>query len=295
MPSIMPYMRGIVLAGGSGTRLWPSTKTTSKHLFPIYDKPLIYYPLATLMLAGIREILVISTPSDLPNFEKLLGDGNQLGIQIGYLPQPKPEGLAQAFTIGEEFIGHEKVALILGDNIFQGTGLGGDLVDRTNPDGALIFGYTVTDPERYGVAEIDSCGKVLSIVEKPQFPKSNIAIPGLYFFDNTVVSKAYKVEKSARGELEITAILDMYLQSRDLKLEILPRGTAWLDCGTTQSLNDAGNYIRVIEERQGLKVSCPEEIAWRNGWISKNDVVKFAMSYGGSEYSDYLIKIVSSI
>lgn len=293
MPSIMPYMRGIVLAGGSGTRLWPSTKTTSKHLFPIYDKPLIYYPLATLMLAGIREILVISTPSDLPNFEKLLGDGNQLGIQIGYLPQPKPEGLAQAFTIGEEFIGREKVALILGDNIFQGTGLGGDLVERTNPDGALIFGYTVTDPERYGVAEIDSYGNVLSIVEKPQFPKSNIAIPGLYFFDNTVISKAHKVEKSARGELEITAILDMYLQSRDLKLEILPRGTAWLDCGTTQSLNDAGNYIRVIEERQGLKVSCPEEIAWRNGWISQVDLLKLADDYGRSEYSDYLRRLVS--
>jgi len=293
MPSIMSNMRGIVLAGGSGTRLWPSTKTTSKHLFPIYDKPLIYYPLATLMLAGIRDILVISTPTDLPNFEKLLGDGNQLGIQISYLSQPKPEGLAQAFTIGEEFIGNEKVALILGDNIFQGTGLGGDLVERTNPEGALIFGYTVTDPERYGVADIESNGNVLSIIEKPQFPKSNIAIPGLYFFDNTVVDKAHKVEKSARGELEITAILEMYLQARELKLEILPRGTAWLDCGTSQSLNDAGNYIRVIEERQGLKVSCPEEIAWRNGWISQVDLLKLADDYGSSEYSDYLRRLVS--
>ena len=293
MTSIMSYMRGIVLAGGAGTRLWPSTKTISKHLFPIYDKPLIYYPLATLMLAGIREILVISTPTDLPNFEKLLGDGNQLGIQISYKSQPKPEGLAQAFTIGEEFIGNEKVALILGDNIFQGTGLGGDLAERTNPDGALIFGYTVTDPERYGVAEIDSCGNILSIVEKPQFPKSNIAIPGLYFFDNTVVRKAQKVQKSARGELEITAILEMYLQASELMLEILPRGTAWLDCGTTQSLNDAGNYIRVIEERQGLKVCCPEEIAWRNGWISQVDLLKLADKYGSSEYSNYLRRLIS--
>jgi glucose-1-phosphate thymidylyltransferase len=245
------------------------------------------------MLAGIREILIISTPTDLPNFQKLLGNGNQLGIQISYKSQPKAEGLAQAFTIGEEFIGDEKVALILGDNIFQGTGLGVDLVGHTNPTGALIFGYTVTDPERYGVAEIDLSGNILTIVEKPQFPKSNIAIPGLYFFDNTVVEKAHKVQKSARGELEITSILEMYLGTNDLKLEILPRGTAWLDCGTSQSLNDAGNYIRVIEERQGLKVSCPEEIAWRNGWISQNDLLELANSYGSGEYSNYLRKILS--
>lgn len=291
MPSIMPYMRGIILAGGSGTRLWPSTKSMSKQLFPIYDKPLIYYPLATLMLAGIREILVISTPSDRPSFEKLFGDGHHLGINVSYESQLKPEGLAQAFTIGQDFIGREKVALILGDNIFQGSGLGADLIDCTDPDGAIIFGYTVTDPQRYGVAEIDAYGKVLSIIEKPEFPKSNIAIPGLYFFDNTVIEKAKRVEMSKRGELEITSILDMYLENQNLSLEILPRGTAWLDCGTSASLNDASNYIRVIEERQGLKVSCPEEIAWRNGWISKMDLLKLSIEYGTGDYSNYLSKL----
>lgn len=294
MPSIMPYMRGIILAGGSGTRLWPSTKSISKQLFPIYDKPLIYYPLATLMLAGIREILVISTPSDLPSFEKLLGNGNQMGISVSYKSQSKPEGLAQAFTIGEEFIGKEKVALILGDNIFQGTGLGADLIDCTDPVGATVFGYTVTDPQRYGVAEIDSAGKVLSIIEKPEFPKSNIAIPGLYFFDNTVVEMAKRVVKSARGEFEITSILEMFRNEDKLNLQILPRGTAWLDCGTSASLNDASNYIRVIEERQGLKVSCPEEIAWRYGWLSTEELEELAHSYGKSEYSDYLIRLTTT-
>lgn len=291
MASIIPYMRGIVLAGGSGTRLWPSTRAVSKHLFPIYDKPLIFYPLATLMLARIREILIISTPEDQPLFQKLLGDGKRLGVEFSYQEQPKPEGLAQAFTIGKEFVGDESVALILGDNIFQGTGLGVDLVNYTKPDGAFVFGYTVTDPKRYGVAEIDQLGKVLSIVEKPEFPKSNIAIPGLYFFDNTVVEKAGKVSKSARGELEITSILEMYQAEGKLKLDILPRGTAWLDCGTSASLNDASNYIRVIEERQGLKVSCPEEISWRNGWIQTTDLLELAKEYGKSDYSDYLVKI----
>lgn len=291
MPSIMPHMRGIVLAGGSGTRLWPSTRAISKHLFPIYDKPLIFYPIATLMLAGIREILIISTLEDQPLFQKLLRSGERFGMKIDYQIQPKPEGLAQAFTIGRDFIGNDNVALILGDNIFQGTGLGVDLADYTNPDGALIFGYTVTDPRRYGVAEIDKFGNVLSIEEKPENPKSNIAIPGLYFFDNSVVQKAEKVEKSARGELEITSILEMYQDEGSLKLEILPRGTAWLDCGTSGSLNDASNYIRVIEERQGMKVSCPEEIAWRNGWISSEDLLVLAKEYGNSDYSSYLQKL----
>lgn len=291
MPSIMPHMRGIVLAGGSGTRLWPSTRAISKHLFPIYDKPLIFYPIATLMLAGIREILIISTLEDQPLFQKLLGTGERFGMKIDYQIQPKPEGLAQAFTIGRDFIGNDNVALILGDNIFQGTGLGVDLADYTNPDGALIFGYTVTDPRRYGVAEIDKFGNVLSIEEKPENPKSNIAIPGLYFFDNSVVQKAERVKKSARGELEITSILEMYQNEGSLKLEILPRGTAWLDCGTSGSLNDASNYIRVIEERQGMKVSCPEEIAWRNGWISSDDLLALAKEYGNSDYSSYLQKL----
>jgi glucose-1-phosphate thymidylyltransferase len=285
-------MRGIVLAGGSGKRLWPSTKSVSKQLFPIYDKPLIYYPIATLMLAGIREMLLISTPADRPSFEKLLGDGGHLGIKISYESQPSPDGLAQAFIIGADFIDTEKVALILGDNIFHGSGLGGELSNCTNPDGAVVFGYTVTDPQRYGVAEIDNSGNVLSIVEKPEIPKSNIAIPGLYFFDNTVLEKARKVKMSSRGELEITAVLSMYLEANNLKLEVLPRGTAWLDCGTSESLNDASNYIRVVEERQGLKVSCPEEIAWRNGWISTEALEALATSYGKSEYADYLHRIL---
>ena len=285
-------MRGIVLAGGTGKRLWPSTKSVSKQLFPIYDKPLIYYPIATLMLAGIREILLISTPADRPSFEKLLGDGGHLGIKISHESQASPDGLAQAFIIGADFIDTEKVALILGDNIFHGSGLGGELSNCTNPNGAVVFGYTVTDPQRYGVAEIDNSGNVLSIVEKPEIPKSNIAIPGLYFFDNTVLEKARKVKMSSRGELEITSVLSMYLEANNLKLEVLPRGTAWLDCGTSESLNDASNYIRVVEERQGLKVSCPEEIAWRNGWITTEALEALATSYGKSEYADYLHRIL---
>jgi glucose-1-phosphate thymidylyltransferase len=244
------------------------------------------------MLAGIREILLISTPADLPSFEKLLGDGGHLGIKISYESQPSPDGLAQAFIIGADFIGTENVALILGDNIFHGSGLGGELSNCTNPDGAVVFGYTVTDPQRYGVAEIDNSGNVLSIVEKPEIPKSNIAIPGLYFFDNTILEKARKVKMSSRGELEITSVLSMYLEANNLKLKVLPRGTAWLDCGTSESLNDASNYIRVVEERQGLKVSCPEEIAWRNGWITTEALEALATSYGKSEYADYLHRIL---
>lgn len=285
-------MKGIVLAGGSGTRLWPATRGVSKQLFPIYDKPLIHYPLATLMLAGIREILIITTPEDQSSFKRLLGDGHDIGIDLSFETQPRPEGLAQAFTIGADFIGTDGVALVLGDNIFHGTGLGGELIECTDPDGGIIFGYTVTDPQRYGVAEIDENGSVISIVEKPSLPKSNIAIPGLYFFDNSVVAKARKVHVGERGEREITSILEMYRLENRLKLNVLPRGTAWLDCGTANSLNDACNFIRVIEERQGMKVGCIEEVAWRNQWIETEDLVKLANSYGKSSYSDYLLKIV---
>jgi len=290
--SIIPYMKGIILAGGSGKRLWPATRGASKQLFPIYDKPLIHYPLATLMLAGIREILIITTPEDQSSFMRLLGDGHEIGIGISFKIQPRPEGLAQAFTIGADFIDADSVALILGDNIFQGTGLGGELASYSKPEGALVFGYTVTDPHRYGVAEIDEDGGVISIVEKPTHPKSSIAIPGLYFFDNSVVTKATNVNVGERGELEITSILEMYRLENRLKLQLLPRGTAWLDCGTANSLNDACNFIRVIEERQGLKVGCIEEIAWRNEWINTEQLVSLATSYGKSSYSDYLLRIV---
>lgn len=284
-------MKGILLAGGSGTRLWPTTKSVSKQLFPIFDKPLIYYSLSTLMLAGIREILIITTPEDQLIFQRLLGNGNDIGIQLSYEIQRAPEGLAQAFTIGANFIENDSVALILGDNIFQGSGLGGELNSCTDPDGALIFGYVVTDPERYGVAELDENGSVVSIVEKPVNPNSSLAIPGLYFFNNSVVSKARQVEKSLRGELEITSILEMYRIEGRLELKILPRGTAWLDCGTSRSLNDASNFIRVIEDRQGLKVGCIEEVAWRNQWISTQDLINLAKGFGKSEYSEYLIRI----
>ena len=269
-------MKGIILAGGTGSRLWPSTISVSKQLIPIYDKPLIYYPLSTLMLAGIRDILIITTPSDQVDFKKLLGDGRSLGINLSYEIQEKPEGLAQAFIIGKDFIGADSVALILGDNIFHGSGLGRDLSKCTNPDGALIFGYEVLLPQRYGVAEVDPKGSVISIEEKPLTPKSNLAIPGLYFFDNTVSAKANKVQKSARGELEITSVLEAYRIEERLQLRVLPRGTAWMDCGTVDSLNDACNYMRVIEERQGFKVGSIEEIAWRNKWISEENLKKLA-------------------
>ena len=286
-------MKGIILAGGTGSRLWPSTISTSKQLIPIYDKPLIYYPLSTLMLAGIRDILIITTPNDQAAFQRLLGDGQTLGIELSYEVQDKPEGLAQAFIIGAEFIGTDSVALVLGDNIFHGIGLGRDLAKCTNPDGALIFGYEVTDPQRYGVAEIDSQENVISIEEKPTNPKSNLAIPGLYFFDNSVCAKAANVKKSSRGELEITSVLEAFRIDGQLKLRILPRGTAWMDCGTVNSLNDACNYMRVIEERQGFKVGSIEEVSWRNKWISTSELKWIADSYGMNEYGQYLRRIVT--
>ena len=285
-------MKGIILAGGAGSRLWPNTLSVSKQLIPIYDKPLIYYPLSTLMLSGIRDILIITTPDDQVNFKKLLGSGNSIGINISYEIQEKPEGLAQAFMIGENFISGESCALVLGDNIFHGNGLGRDLEKCTNPQGALIFGYEVTDPQRYGVAEIDSENNVISIEEKPISPRSNLAIPGLYFFDSSVVSKAKKVQKSKRGELEITSVLEMYRIEKSLKLNVLQRGTAWMDCGTVKSLNDAGNYIRVIEERQGLKIGSIEEISWRKEWISSNNLKDLAKAYGSSEYGQYLHQLL---
>ena len=281
-------MKGIILAGGTGSRLWPTTMSVSKQLLPVYDKPLIYYPLSTLMLAGIREVLMITTEDDQAAFKKLLGSGESIGMKISYEVQSKPEGLAQAFLIGAKFIGSEPVALILGDNIFHGMGLGRDLINSTNPTGALIFGYSVKDPERYGVAEVDENGKVISIEEKPQFPKSSLAIPGLYFFDNTVSQKANLVQKSARGELEITSILEQYKESGNLTLKYLARGTSWMDCGTAESLNDASNYIRIIEQRQGFKIGCVEEIAHRNGWISERELKILAGRYGSNEYGHYL-------
>ena len=284
-------MKGILLAGGTGSRLWPSTIGVSKQLFPIYDKPLIFYPLSTLRLAGIRDILIITTPEDQPTFQKLLGDGSSLGIHLTYSVQQKPEGLAQSFLIGKEFIGKESVALILGDNIFHGNGLGTQLENCTNPKGAHIFGYSVTDPQRYGVAELDSKGEVVSLEEKPLNPKSNLAIPGLYFFDNTVVAKAMKVQKSARGELEITSVIEMYLREQKLTLSVLQRGTAWLDCGTVNSLNDACNYIRAIEDRQGFKIGCIEEVAWRKEWISIEQLVELGLRYSRSEYGEYILRL----
>lgn len=281
-------MKGIILAGGTGSRLWPSTIGVSKQLLPVYDKPLIYYPLSTLMLAGIREVLIITTPSDQSAFMKLLGSGESIGMKISYEVQSLPEGLAQAFLIGSKFLGNNPVALILGDNIFHGMGLGRDLVNSTNPTGALIFGYSVKDPERYGVAEVDANGKVISIEEKPRIPKSSLAVPGLYFFDNTVSQKAKLVKKSPRGELEITSILEQYRESDSLSLKYLARGTSWMDCGTAESLNDASNYIRVIEQRQGFKIGCIEEIAHRNGWISDAELKDLASNYGSSEYGHYL-------
>jgi glucose-1-phosphate thymidylyltransferase len=285
-------MKGIILAGGTGSRLWPNTIGVSKQLLPVYDKPLIYYPLSTLMLAGIREVLIITTPSDQASFMKLLGSGESIGMKISYEVQSLPEGLAQAFLIGSKFIGDDPVALILGDNIFHGMGLGRDLVNSTNPTGALIFGYSVKDPERYGVAEVGENGKVISIEEKPRIPKSNLAIPGLYFFDSTVSQKAKLVKKSPRGELEITSILEQYRENDSLTLKYLARGTSWMDCGTAESLNDASNYIRVIEQRQGFKIGCIEEIAHRNGWISDAELKDLASSYGSNEYGQYLGQLV---
>jgi glucose-1-phosphate thymidylyltransferase len=284
-------MKGIILAGGSGTRLYPITKGISKQLMPIYDKPMVYYPLSVLMMAGIRDILVITTPDDQSQFQRLLGDGSDWGIKLSYAVQPKPEGLAHAFIIGEEFIGNDKVALILGDNIFYGHQFGESLKECNNPDGGIVFAYPVSDPERYGVVEFDKNHHAISIEEKPETPKSNYAVVGLYFYDNNVIEIAKNIQPSDRGELEITTVNEEYLKRGDLKVQIMDRGSAWLDTGTFGSMNDASEYIRVIEQRTGLKIGCPEEIAWRENYISKEQLLALAEPLRKSGYGQYLINI----
>jgi len=287
-------VRGIILAGGNGSRLWPITRAVSKQLLPIHNKPLIHYPLGTLMLAGIREFLIITTPRDQDSFRLLLGTGEDLGIQISYAVQAKPEGLAQAFIIGADFVKDENVALILGDNIFHGTGLGHQLQTLRKVQGAHIFGYKVNDPRSYGVVEIDNDGNVLSLEEKPENPKSNIAIPGLYFYDSSVIDIARRIKPSPRGELEITAINQLYLELGQLKVAFLERGTMWLDTGTFESLHAATSYVKVVEERQGNMISCLEEIAWRNGWISDSKLDTLTKSMVHNEYSTYLAQLLGS-
>jgi glucose-1-phosphate thymidylyltransferase len=285
-------MKGIILAGGAGTRLYPLTKSISKQIIPVYDKPMIYYPLSVLMLAGIREILIISTPEDLHLYEDLLGDGQQLGLNLSYEIQPSPDGLAQAFIIGEKFIGSDPVCMILGDNIFYGHGFGKVLLDTSKlKDGAVVFGYYVTDPERYGVVEFDAEGKALTIEEKPRQPKSNYAVTGLYFYSNDVIDKAKSLKPSARGELEITDLNRLYLEEKRLKVRIMGRGIAWLDTGTHESLLQASNYIYTIEERQGLKVSCIEEIAFKRGYIDRKQLVRLAEPLLKNQYGQYLMNI----
>ncbi len=285
-------MKGIILAGGSGTRLHPLTLAVSKQLMPVFDKPMIYYPLSLLLSAGIREILIISTPHDLPHFEKLLGDGSHLGCKFVYKVQEEPNGLAQAFVIGEEFIGDDKVALVLGDNIFYGVGMGDLLKQNNNPEGGVVYAYHVSDPERYGVVEFDDDMKAISIEEKPEQPKSNFAVPGLYFYDNSVVEIAKNLKPSARGEYEITDINAEYLRRDQLKVAVLSRGTAWLDTGTFSSLMQAGQFVQVIEERQGLKVGCIEEIAYHNGFITAEQLRELAQPLLKSGYGEYLLKVI---
>lgn len=286
-------MKGIVLAGGTGSRLWPVTFGVSKQLLPVYDKPLVHYPISTLMLTGIREILIITTPQDQESFKRLLGDGKKYGVSFSFAVQDNPEGLAQAFIIGEKFIGEDPSALILGDNIFYGSSLGMQLKELTEPDGAIIFAYKVKDPERYGVIDFDTSGKVTSIEEKPAKPKSQYAVPGLYFYDNSVVEIAKSVKPSSRGELEITSVNQEYLKAGKLQARVLERGTAWLDTGTFESLNSASAFIQIIEERQGQKVSCLEEVAWRNGWISDSELSTRADEYKSSPFASYLRSLLA--
>ena len=285
-------MRGIILAGGVGSRLWPITLGVSKQLIPVYDKPLIYYPISTLMSAGIRDILVITTPNDVEPFRKLLGDGSQFGINIEFASQPSPDGLAQAFIIGESFIGNEGCALVLGDNLFHGYALAETLKTVGTPSGALIFAYKVSNPREYGVVEFDAEGRAISIEEKPLVPKSDFAVPGLYFYDNDVIEIARAVRPSPRGELEITSVNSEYLERGNLKVQVLPEGTAWLDSGTFASLHDASSYVRIVEERQGVKVGCPEEVAWRHGWLTDDELMAAAVRLKNSGYGDYLAKLV---
>ena len=287
-------MKGIILAGGSGTRLYPLTMVTSKQLLPVYDKPMIYYPLSTLMLAGIRDILIISTPQDLPNFERLMGDGSQYGVKLSYAEQPRPEGLAQAFIIGADFIGNDTCAMVLGDNIFYGGGFIKRLMNaaKNAEEGvATVFGYYVNDPERFGIMEFDDDYNVISVEEKPMYPKSNYCITGLYFYDNRVVDFARQVKPSARGELEITTLNDIYLRNKSLRAEILGRGFTWLDTGTVDSLIEAGEFVQTIEKHQGVKISAPEEIAYRKGWIDRLTLIANAKKYGKSPYGEHLKRV----